>query len=56
MRNFEYFFESWLFGWSTDPTQWPQRRTRRMFRDWFDVRIHTMVKDTLDAPYELEDL
>jgi hypothetical protein len=55
-KNFDYFFETSLFGWSTDPTQWPRRRTRRMFRDWFDIRIHTIVEDTLDAPYELEDL
>lgn len=56
MKHFDYFFESWLFGWSTDPAQWPPRRTRRMFREWFEVRIHTMVEDTVDAPYELEDL
>ena len=53
-RHFDFFFEHWLFGWSTDPTQWPQRRTRRMFREWFDVRIHTMVEDVLDAPYEVD--
>jgi len=26
-----------------------------MFREWFDVRIHTMVEDVVDAPYQLED-
>lgn len=55
-KHFAFFFEHSLFGWSTDETQWPQRRTRRMFREWFDVRIHTMVEDTVDAPYVLEDL
>jgi hypothetical protein len=55
-KRFAFFFEYWLFGWSTDPAQWPQRRTRRMFREWFDVRIHTMVEDVVDAPYELEEL
>src|SRR5512146_1390107 len=39
-KHFDFFCEHWLFGWSTDPAQWPQRRTRRMFREWFDVRIH----------------
>ena len=29
-ENFDFFFEHWLFGWSTDPSQWPKRRTRRM--------------------------
>lgn len=54
-KHFDYFFDYWLVGWSTDPSQWPQRRTRRMFREWFDVRIHTMVEDVVDAPYQLED-
>ena len=53
-ENFDFFFAHWLFGWSTDPSQWPKRRTRRMFRDWFDVRIHSMVEDAVDAPYELD--
>jgi hypothetical protein len=26
----------------------------RMFREWFDVRIHIMVEDVVDAPYELD--
>ena len=55
-KHFAYFVDHWLFGWSTDEAQWPQRRTRRMFREWFDVRVHTMVEDVVDAPYELEDL
>jgi hypothetical protein len=53
-KNFDFFFEHWLEGWCTDPAQWPPRRTRRMFREWFDVRIHTMVEDVIDAPYEIE--
>jgi hypothetical protein len=53
-KHFDFFFEHWLSGWSTDPGQWPQRRTRRMFRDWFDVRIHTMVEDVVDAPYDVD--
>ena len=53
-KHFDYFFEAWLEGWSTDPAQWPPRRTRRMFHEWFNVRIHTMVEDTVDAPLEVE--
>ncbi len=51
-KNFQYFFTSWLEGWSTDPSEWPQRRTRKMFHEWFDVRIHSVVEDTIDEPYE----
>lgn len=53
-KHFDYFFESWLQDWSLDVAQWPTRRTRRMFHEWFDVRIHTMVEDTVDAPLEAE--
>lgn len=52
-KHFDHFFEHWLDGWCTDESMWPKRRTRRMFREWFDVRIHTMVEDTVEAPYEL---
>jgi len=53
-RHFDFFFEHWLAGWCTDSAQWPQRRTRRMFREWFHVRIHTMVEDVVDGPYEID--
>ena len=53
-KHFAYFFEALLEDWSLDESQWPARRTRRMFHEWFDVRIHTMVEDTVDAPLELE--
>jgi hypothetical protein len=53
-KNFDYFFEHWLEGWCTDPKMWPQRRTRRMFKEWFDVRIYSVVEDTVDAPLELD--
>src|SRR5690349_20276269 len=52
--HFDFFFEHWLEGWSLDAAEWPQRRTARMFREWFSVRIHTMVEDVVDAPYEIE--
>jgi hypothetical protein len=52
-RHFDYFFEDWLNGWCTDPARWPRRRTRKMFNAWFEVRIHTMVDDMVEAPYEL---
>ena len=53
-RHFALFFEHWLNDWCTDPALWPQRRTRKMFRDWFEVRISSMVIDTVRAPLELE--
>lgn len=53
-KNFDFFFEYELEGWCTDESLWPKRRTRGMFREWFSVRIHTMVEDVVDAPLELD--
>ena len=49
-KNFDLFFESELEMWCTAPHLWPQRRTYRMFTDWFTVRIHTVIEDTVAEP------
>jgi hypothetical protein len=51
-KNFRYFFEHWLGAWCTDESRWPKRRTRKMFKEWFDFSIHTWVDDVVDFPYE----
>jgi len=53
-KNYDLFFEEWLEYWCTDPALWPPKRTKKMFREWFTVRIHTMVFDTVELPFELE--
>jgi len=52
--NFDIFFDHWLFEWCTDPTLWPRNRTLAMFREWFTVRISSMVVDTVREPLELD--
>lgn len=42
LRWSEHFTE-FLNSWSTDVGVWPKRRTRAMFRAWFDVQFHSMV-------------
>ena len=54
-KNFSLFFEEWLESWCTDESQWPKRRTRKMFREWFDVRIFELVHDTLDRPIHSDE-
>ena len=53
-KHFAAFFEQWLEGWCTDPSLWPKRKTRKMFREWYNVDVHTMVLDTVDLPFELD--
>ena len=43
-------FERELFGWHTDESQWPKRRTYKMFLAWFKIEIHTIVEDLCAAP------
>jgi len=47
-RNYKTIFELQLFDWYTDESMWPEKRTLKVFRDWFDVEIHSMVYDMVD--------
>jgi hypothetical protein len=52
-RVFSEVFERELFGWHTDETAWPKNRTFTMFRQWFQVELHSVVEDLCD--YEIID-
>jgi len=52
-KHFDFFFEHWLEAWCTDESLWPKRRTRKMFHEWFDVRVHSWVEDVVDAPLKV---
>lgn len=59
-RNHKAIFEMELFGWYTDESIWPEKRTLSAFRKWLDVEIHSMVIDMLDdhimrESYNIED-
>jgi len=42
---FRTVFENELYGWHTDESAWPKRRTYKMFLQWFKIEIHTVVED-----------
>jgi hypothetical protein len=54
-KRWEFLFEHMLMGWVEDEMAWPQDRTLAMFRDWFDIEIHTMAWDLSDDPLFVED-
>jgi hypothetical protein len=54
-RNWKAVFEQLLGDWYVDPDLWPRNRTLKMFRDWCEVRIHTVVLDYADTPLEYDD-
>jgi hypothetical protein len=51
---FDAFFCDQMNHWYTDETMWVQNRTFKLFKEWFDYRMHSMVWDTLDDPIEKE--
>ncbi|WP_284620823.1 hypothetical protein, partial [Aquabacterium humicola] len=53
---FAEVFERELFGWHTDESAWPERRTLAMFRKWFVIEMHSTVEDLCASPIEDDDL
>jgi len=49
-RCFKAIFEEWLAGWWNDESDWPPRRDLRLFKKWFDVEVHSLVKDLGSEP------
>lgn len=49
-KKFDRFFQMELEEWYTDSEDWPQERTYKMFKQWFDVSISTMVYDMEKTP------
>lgn len=48
-------FENELHGWDTDDTTWPQGRDFAMFKEWFSIELHSVVKDLCDFEILDED-
>ena len=55
ISNYESFFEFELSAWYQDESIWPENRTYEMFEQWFDVRLHTIILDTVEQPIEKEE-
>lgn len=48
-------FEMELSGWSIDENLWPKKRTFKIFREWFEIELHSMVFDSGDDEIEIAD-
>ena len=44
-RNFDKIFVTELEGWLTIESDWPAKRTYKLFKEWFEVEIHSMIFD-----------
>lgn len=48
-------FEMQLNDWHTDDGVWPKNRSLKIFREWFDIEINSMVYDAVDENIIKED-
>lgn len=51
--NFAPVFEELLGAWAADPGDWPAERTLELFRGWFEIKVHDLVFDMADEPFEV---
>jgi len=53
-ENYSSIFESHLFGMWTEETDWPQKRTLKIFKEWFNWHFSAVIIDTVeDEPIEV---
>lgn len=44
-RNFDKIFQNELNDWHTDEKGWPQKRSFKIFKEWFEYEIRSMILD-----------
>ena len=44
-KNFDNIFQNELNNWHTDEKDKKKKRTYKLFTDWFDIEIHSMILD-----------
>jgi hypothetical protein len=53
-KHYRDIFEHELCGWYLDTAWWPQDRSWKVFQEWFDCEMHSMVYDMSDEDLEHE--
>lgn len=54
-KRWKMFFEHFLESWIQDESAWPEKRTLKMFREWFDVEYRSMVWDMGHEPLGIDE-
>ena len=54
-QNWRFVFEQTLHDWYVDETMWPRSRTKKMFEEWIEVRMHSIVLDCSRLPLEYDE-
>ena len=55
-KVYSQVFEFELFEWFTAEDLWPQKRTWKMFQDWFYIEMNSEVLDFVEGDIEKEEL
>ena len=53
--RFRELFEVELGSWFTDPAMWPAKLSLELFKEWFDLELHSVVADLVDEELLLDD-
>ncbi len=48
--NFDCYFDMELENWTDEESTWPNKRTYKMFTEWFDIQFSKMVYDMEKKP------
>jgi len=54
-KRWKDIFEQFLFEWVMEDSLWPQKRTLKMFREWFELIYAPMTWDLDKGPLEIEE-
>lgn len=54
-KRWRMFFEHILESWILDEAEWPQKRSLKMFREWFDIEYRSIVWDMGTEPLIIEE-
>lgn len=53
-KHYSEIFEHELYSWHLVEDDWPDKRNRNAFHDWFEVESHSLVLDLCDYAIEID--
>ena len=54
--SYQHIFELELEAWCRDQAQWPEKRDRTTFREWFEIAEESVVVDLGADEIEIEEV
>lgn len=54
-NDWKWILENELFGICTDESTWPEKRTWKLFNQWFELKFSTVILDLVGQPITKEE-